>query len=167
MAVALCKNDLHPVTQRRRVGRQLRCIPCRQAQEIARQIVVADGRWQVPGPAAVAGLAERQQRHDAWAAGLDAAIAELRRTEGFMGGRWRTLGELLHPELTLVTPAPSMSRRTRPIVACEDCGAARYEGQPCRHCADESWSARFQALARLDVGALIGLNVRGLLEHCS
>lgn len=164
VASELCRNGRHPIEQRRRNGAgKWQCGPCRLERHKART-------RSKPVDADVLRDPEREARFEAWSAGLDDAIAEARRREGFDGRErtWRTLGDVVgmqreahgtgqvrvgpeHPDY-VSEPVVRHTWRTRPIVACPDCGAGRFEGRPCRHC--EPRSARFQALAALDVGRL-------------
>ena len=161
MDAEFCRNGRHPASMRvRDRSGKSDCKGCRTERWEGRNLACRGERATLSAEA-VEHATERQARYDTWAAWLDAAILAIRRTEGFDGRErtWRTLGEFLRP-----APAPAWTWRTRPIVACPDCGAARFEGRPCRHCADLPRSPRFQALARLDIGALIDLDTRRLAD---
>lgn len=158
----LCRNGPHPIALRVPNGAdRTECGPCRKAVSLHRWQVLPGGRRRWANPEVDA---DQQARYQAWAAGLDDAIAQMRREQGFDGRErtWRTLGDVVGMQAAPPAPAPEpvvpQSWRTRRIVACPDCGAGRFEGRPCRHC--EPRSARFQALAALDVGRLFDLDPR-------
>lgn len=167
---ALCRNGRHPYSQRRTKTNGLTtCVPCEQESWRASQPLRSHS---TTGWASLAPDPERQERYDAWAAGLDAAIAMVRATEGFDGGErpWQALGEYL----PLPSPARAPRRRaiTQMVVRCADCDTPRLWDAPCATCAQRRMASppvsrypanaprsvaarRFQALAARDVGRLV------------
>lgn len=79
--------------------------------------------------------ADRDERLATWRGGVDAAIREMRRAEGFDGNTrtWQTLGECLP-----ASPAPPS--RPRParlpaLVRCPDCRKPHWSDERCPVCA--------------------------------
>ena len=101
--------------------------------------------------------AQRARDFEVWAAGLDAAIEEIRRTEGFDGRHvtWQTLGSILPPDPTprpapvVVTPAPRLLVMSPRKLAAGSAHGGRISAR----------AARFQALAALDVGRLTSVTL--------
>lgn len=136
MIAELCRNGLHPADQRRPNGPgHVQCGGCLDERQRARWQLAPGGRdgWADP-----AHDAERQAAYDAWAGGLDDAIARMRAEQGFDGRRrgWRTLGDVVGMQATpKAEPVPTPVRPLPRFVACETCGAGRPADRPCAHCA--------------------------------
>jgi hypothetical protein len=141
MVAVLCRNGLHPVAMRRRNGRSGRpaCYGCRDERQKLRRQLAPGGRadWADPVEDAAA-----RDRAAVWAAGVDDAIAAIRKAEGFDGRLrgWQTLGDVEGMQEPVVpepetAPAPAKQPwQTRPIIACPGCGGGRFEDQACAHC---------------------------------
>lgn len=161
MVATLCRNGLHPISERRArpsEGRSV-CEPC----------AIENHQWHRANapyedaldPAYLAAKAERQAAYTAWAAGVDDAITRLRREHGFDGRRraWKTLGDVVGMQATPPPPRPDPRLR---IVNCGRCGTPRFASARCATCALAS--ARFQTLAAPDAGARFGPTGRELIR---
>lgn len=148
----LCRNGRHPIDYRitNRDGRTT-CQGCHDERE-ATQVTAGlrhMGPWQTPAHDEV-----RAKSLAVWAAGVDAAIEEIRRTEGFDGRHqtWMTLGEFLAPD---PTPAPYKepvrlaSADRRVVLFPPPPAGRRYVGNETR----STRMARFQARLHRTSGA--------------
>lgn len=158
MAGDLCRNGLHPLEgNRERDGRGgTRCRPCRETVQARRNM-------EVPIDQAVLADQERQARLAAWIDGVDAAIAEMRRTEGFDGEtrEWRTLGDVVGmragapvepPTQTETVAAPAPVAPPTPIRELPPRPVSQWR----TYKSISPAARRFQELARQDVGTLVG-----------
>lgn len=149
----LCRNGKHPIDYRLTQGNgRTRCKGCRDECRGTRVQVGLDrmGGWQQP----VRDEA-RAQALAVWMAGVDAAIEEARRTEGFDGSSqtWQTLGSILPPDPTprpVAHPVrpPSVDRRVVRFPLTPD--GMPYIGNSTR----SARLARFQAMAAAEIGRL-------------
>lgn len=182
MTERLCLKKLHPYADRMvHPSGKTECLPCIAARRIRRR---TGGRWDIVGEPVPTNWsqpttdAEREERYETWAAGVDAAIEAVRRTEGF-DGRHRP-GQVLGEYLPLTTaerravfgePTPRRRAITRMTVRCPDCDTPRLWGAACVACEQRQagvrqaqsrtyrsmspTARRFQDLARLGVGRLV------------
>lgn len=91
-----CRSGRHAGQWARKANGQRYCADCARESGGRRALSTAGvDRWSAAEQARA-----RAARLAAWQAGVDAAIAHVRRTEGFdgTGQAWQTLGEYLRPE---------------------------------------------------------------------